>query len=101
MEKLLKLLKATGLPVAYSSFPATKAPTYPFVTYKFLYNSNFNADGKVYEPIARYKISLFCNKKDLSTEEKVEKALDGYVWDKEETELTDKKAFEIDYEVEI
>lgn len=80
LVELVQLLKATGLPVAYSHFKATEispAPSPPFITYLEFDSSNFHADNKTYKQIRNINIELYTNKKDLESEKKIEDLLDA------------------------
>ncbi|MEN2765681.1 hypothetical protein [Ornithinibacillus xuwenensis] len=78
--ELNQLLKATGLPVAYSHFRNTESlspPSPPFITYLELDSNNFYADNKTYKQVRNVNIELYTNKKDLEAESKIENLLDS------------------------
>nr|DAJ16794.1 MAG TPA: tail completion protein [Myoviridae sp. ctO7l1] len=101
LEKVKDILEATGIPVAYRAFPVGKAPSLPFICYRFSYTNNFNADDRVYQVINRVTIELYIEVKDPATEALVEAALDGLCWEKSEEYLDDERCYEIIYEIEV
>lgn len=101
LEEFEKVLESTGLPVAYYAFPENEAPPLPFICYLVSYTDNFFADNKVYQMINHIQIEVYTKEKNIEIEEKVEKALSSFLWDKTETYLDDEKCFEIIYELEV
>ncbi len=100
-EDILKKLKKTGIPVAYRCFPEGDAPPLPFICYFTTGSNNFAADGKVYYAGKRFMVELYCSKKDLELEKKVEDALEGLFWEKEESYIESEKCYQIAYEMEV
>ena len=101
LEEFKKILKTTGLPVAYYAFPENAAPALPFICYLVPFTNNFGADGKVYEKINHIQVELYTKMKNQEIEEKVENALSSFYWEKTEIYLEDEKCFEIIYELEV
>lgn len=106
LEKLYQLLKATGLPVAYSHFKASEtnpAPAPPFITYVETETNNFIADNKTYYEIKSVDIELYTSKKDLETEALIKKMLDAanIPFQKNEIYVESQEVFKITYEVEL
>ena len=101
LAELKGLLETTGLPVAYRMWAVDSAPPLPFLTYRALESRNFAADGKVYQPSQIVSVELYSKTKDMTSEGKVETALDGFVWEKEETYSDDEKCYIIYYEIEV
>lgn len=104
--ELYKLLKATGLPVAYSHFKVSEsnpAPVPPFITYVETETSNFIADNKTYHEISAVDIELYTSKKDLETEALIKKLLDeaNIPFQKNEIYVESQEVFKITYEVEL
>lgn len=89
--------------VAYRSFPIDKAPKLPFICYVVSGTDNFVADGKVYETRTEIDIELYTAKKDITTESKVEDALNEafLIWDKVEEYIESEQCYEIIYSVII
>ena len=105
-SELYTMLKATGFPVAYSHFTATTnnpLPTPPYITYLTAYSSNLMADNKVYKKIDNLQIELYTNKKDLTTEKKLEDILDNndIAYDSTETWIDTEKLFQKIYEIRL
>lgn len=100
-----KILQSTGIPVAYRYFPAddpkNPPPAPPFICYFETNDNNFAADGIVYKKIANIAVELYTEKKDLASEEKVEKALSSFFWSKDEEYLKDEKCYFVVYEMEV
>ena len=95
------LLNTTGLPVAYYSFPENKAPQLPFICYFVSHTNNFYADNKVYKVINHVQVELYTKLKSIEFEEKVERAISSFHWEKTETYLEDEKCFKITYDLEV
>lgn len=98
------LISAIGTgKVAYRAFPVGKAPKLPFVCYLVDGTNNFVADNRVYKVITKINIELYTSKKDITSEKKIEDALNdaSIVWDKTEEYLDDEQCYEILYTIEI
>lgn len=52
MDKILAVLRETGISFAYDHFAEGEAVEPPFICYLFPGSNNFAADGKVYHKIA-------------------------------------------------
>ena len=106
LNDIYTILKATGYPVAYSHFTGTTTtplPIPPYITYLTAYSSNLMADNKVYKKIDNLQIELYTNKKDLTTEKKLEDILDNndIAYDSTETWIDTEKLFQKIYEISI
>lgn len=101
INDMRKLLKETGLPVAYRCFPENKAPDLPYICYLTPYSNNFAADGQVYYKKDHMQVELYCRKKDVELEEKVEQALSSFFWEKEENYIDSEKCYQITYAMEV
>lgn len=105
LTEFARILKTTGLPVAYRSFPEGDSqnppPNLPFICYLETGTTNFAADGVVYQKIKELAVELYTKNKDVSVEEKVEKALSSFYWNKEEDYLDDEKCYMIVYSLEV
>lgn len=99
------ILQTTELPVAYRFFPEgdkkNPPPNPPFICYLETDTNNFSADGVVYVKVVEFAVELYTEKKDLELEEKVEKALSSFYWNKEEEYLDDEKCYMIVYRLEV
>ncbi len=101
LEDIAKLLKSTGFPVAYWSFEEKKAPPMPFICYMVAYSNNFGADNTVYQKINHIQVELYTKYKEPQAEEKVEKALSSFYWEKTETYIDTQSCRQILYEIEV
>ena len=101
LNQLSKLLKSTGLPVAYRCWPVGHAPPLPFLCYRFTRSNNFAADGAVYHSALRVRIELLTERKSPDIEAKVESALASLFWEKEEVYNDSEKCYLILYEMEM
>ncbi|UYO18747.1 hypothetical protein [Bacillus sp. 41-22] len=79
LGELIKILEATGYPVAYSHFTATPGnPVPPYICFLVEGSANLMADNKVYHKINDLNIELYTTKKDLFAEAKLEQVLDDH-----------------------
>lgn len=103
MDKLLEILKATGIPFAYDHFAESEAPEPPFICYLLSDSDNFAADGKVYFKANEVHIELYTDTKDLSVEQQVEAVLDehGIFYDRSEVWIESEKLYEVLYSFEM
>lgn len=101
LEEFKNLLETTGIPVAYYAFPEDESPGLPFICFLVSGSNNFAADGIVYKKIDHIQVELYTKNKDIESEEKVEKALSSFYWQKEEIYLKDERCFEVLYELEV
>jgi hypothetical protein len=101
LEGIRKQLEATGLPVAYRTWPERKAPPLPYICYMVSYSNNFFADNVTYCPVDHIQIELYTKLKDPDNEDKVEKALSSFCWEKTEEYLDSERCYQILYEIEV
>ena len=73
MERLISIIKETGIPYAYDHFAEGEAPDPPFLCYLLPGSDNFSADGKVYHKISEVRLELYTDFKDLSSEQHLQK----------------------------
>lgn len=92
-------LVRTGLPVAYSHFK--RRTQLPFICYMQSGTDNFAADNEMYFPVKSVRIELYTNKKDESSEKKVESALSGIYWEMSESYIKEENVFQVVYEIEV
>lgn len=97
MEKLLEILKETGIPFAYDHFAEGEGPAPPFICYLIPRSDNFAADGRVYYKINEVRIELYTDCKDIAVEQKLEAVLDGHgiFYDKTETWIESERLYEV------
>ncbi|MEK4835985.1 hypothetical protein [Bacillus sp. FSL L8-0152] len=108
LGELIKILEATGYPVAYSHFIATPgkpvpAPAPPYICFLVDGSANLMADNKVYHKIDDANIELYTTKKDLVAEEKLEKVLDDHEipYDSYGTFIESEKMYQKIYETRL
>ena len=103
MERLISIIKETGIPYAYDHFAEGEAPDPPFLCYLLPGSDNFSADGKVYHKISEVRLELYTDFKDLSSEQQVETALDaeGIFYNKTETWIDSEKLYEVLYSFDM
>lgn len=103
MDKLLEILKESGIPFAYDHFAEGESPNPPFICYLLPYSDNFAADGRVYHRINEIHIELYTDFKDLSAERKLEAVLDkhGIFYDRSEVWIESEKLYEVLYSFEM
>ena len=103
MDKLLKMLKDTGLPFAYDHFTEGEAVDPPFLCYLIPGSHNFAADGKVYHKVSIVHLELYTDEKKPSLEQAVEAVLDSseIFYDKTEVWIESEKLYEVLYTFEM
>ncbi len=101
IKEIMDLLKTSGLQVAYRSFPEEEAPPLPYICFLVAGYDNFAADGIVYYEAKQITVELYTKHKDILMEEKVEKALSSFYWEKSEEYIDDEKCYQITYELEV
>ena len=101
LSEMAELLKRTGLPVAYESFPEGEAPPLPFICYTNPEDNNFAADGTVYHSSKVIHVELYTERRDLEIEKAVEAVLSAFFYEKTAIYLDDEKCYEILYELEV
>lgn len=99
MQDFEKILKSTGLPVAYRVFDEEITP--PYIAYLRRYADPFPADGKNYASFNMMRVELYTDQKDEEIEAKVETALDQFGYAHEETFLQEENLYMNVYEMEI
>lgn len=103
MQRLLEMLKQTGIPFSYDHFAEGESPEPPFICYLLPGSDNFAADGKAYYKINEVRIELYTDTKDLAVEQKMDAVLDehGIFYAKSETWIDSEKLYEVLYQFEM
>lgn len=103
MDKLLQMLKDTGLPFAYDHFAEGEAVDPPFLCYLLPGSHNFAADGGVYHKVSIVHLELYTDEKNPSLEQMVEAVLDSgeVFYDKTEVWIGSEKLYEVLYTFEM
>ena len=91
----------SGLPVTYRAWLEGEAPELPFLCYLVAGTDTLPADGGVYVQWDNVRVELYTAKKDPALEAKVEAALAGFTWTKEETYITSERCYLIAYGVDV
>lgn len=77
-ELRTQIMKQTGIPVAYRSFEAAKAPDIPFIVYYVVQRDDERADDMVFMKNSAINVELYFARKDLSLEAKLESFFDDF-----------------------
>lgn len=101
LETLKDRLEVTGLPVAYRAFPEKQAPELPFICYLCTSDDPLFADGETFYSYSNVRVELYTKFKDPAAEAKVEAALSGFHWKKEEIYISAERCYMILYEIEV
>lgn len=101
LPQLKTLLETTALPVTYRAWPEKAAPPLPFLCYLCTGFDSLHADGLVYHLVTHVQVELYTRLKDPEAEAKVEAALSGFHWKKEETYIDTERCYMILYEIEV
>ena len=103
LKELITLIKSIGFPVAYHHFEEGHSPIPPYLLYLYQQSENFGADNYSYHKSGLLQIELYCQKKDIQAEEKVETFLDNhfFYFDKIEQYLASEKLYQITYTISI
>ncbi len=78
LAELAAELEKLEIPIAYGEFVDTEenpAPSPPFITYQFAYDSDAMADNQNYTEIGNVQIELYTNKKEPETEKLIQDKL--------------------------
>ena len=67
MDKIMELLRKTGIPFAYDHFAEGESPDPPFICFLLPASDNFSADGQVYFKVTEVHIELYTDKKIWSS----------------------------------
>lgn len=98
IDRVLRALKASGLPAAYSHFDTKIDP--PFVVYYGSGQDTMSADNTRFWHDNSYNVEYYFNDKDVENEEELEAAFiaEGFQFEKsEDTYLDDEDVFVIYY----
>lgn len=104
--ELFQALKSLGMPVAYGEFINTEenpAPSPPFITYQFAYDSGLKADNQNYLDISNFQIELYTVTKDPVREKLVQDKLKELrlPYSKVEAYIESEKVRQIVYEIQL
>ena len=101
LETLAERLALTDIPVTYRAWPEGEAPGLPYVCYRTAGDNPTFADGQVYYSYSDVLVELYTSVKSPEEERKVESALAGFHWKKNESYITDQRCYRIEYEIEV
>ena len=99
MDRIVEIVKETGLPFAYDHFEEGESPEPPFLCYLLPESNNFSADGKVYLKVTVVNLELYTDSKAPDTEKKIEDILDknSIYYEKTEVWIESEKLYEVLY----
>ena len=97
--QLKTLLDTTGFPVAYRYFATAQQA--PYICFFFYGDNVFSADSERYHVANKYRVELYTAEKDPSAESRVENALAGFVFSKDEDYIESIKMLRTTYEIEV
>ena len=93
------LLKATSLPVTYHHY--NKPPALPYMIYLTSKDRRYGPDeGPNLISDKDLTVELYTLKKDVSSEEKVETALENFEYEKHEAYIESEGMWQISYDIE-
>ena len=101
MQSLYDKLTKIPIPFAYNDFPKDKTPPMPYGVYSTQRANPFYADGEVYYLFGHLQVELYTKRKRLDLERKIERALEGFAWTRNEEYLSEEKCYVITYELEV
>lgn len=101
LSELYALLLTTGLPVVYRGWPIGSVAKPPYICYLSLGTNTVRADGVVYYQWEDVQVQLYTELKSPELESKVEAALSGFSWQKEEIYIDTERCYMILYEIEV
>ena len=103
-EKIERILKTVGIPVAYRQFIPFRdkhVPEPPYLIYIISPEEAFGADRKMLAVRRHVIIELYTGKKDTDLERWVETLLKGWEWSKEEDYIESEALYLVRYEFDI
>lgn len=102
-QELYQALQTTGLPLAYSHFPESSAPTPPYIVYLYTYSSDIMADNHNYVGRGNWQVELYSKTEDLVSEKKVQDLLKSLrlPYRKTEAWLASEGLRQVIYEVQL
>ena len=74
-EKIYSMLKATGLEVVYRTWDEGSDKPMPYICFRVVDTSNFNADNTSFCPVTNWAVELYSERKDDESEAKIEEVL--------------------------
>lgn len=100
-QEVYTMLQGIGLPVTYYQWPEDHAPDPPYLVFYYPGDNDFKADDSNYAKIRQLVVELYTDEKDFAQEAAVEAALDGMVYERDETYLDSERMFEVSYTMEV
>lgn len=101
VKRLVNQLESTGLPVTYLAWPENDAPALPYICYLDEGSNPTFADGQVYYSYDDVRVELYTRIRSADVEMRVEAALAGYHWKKDNAYLDTELCFKITYDIEV
>lgn len=102
-EEINDMMEEMELPFAYHHFAESESHAPPFLLFLSQGEDTFSADNVAYHSFKQLDIELYTDKKEPSTEEKVESVLTSHniYYQKSEVWIESEKLFEVIYEISI
>lgn len=103
LVEVAEMLAECGVPVAYYSWPESKAPPLPYICYYYPSMSPETADDTHQADIYSLNVEFYTPVKDADGEASIEAIFKnaGMVFTKEETYLDDEHMYEVLYMMEV
>lgn len=103
MKRITDMLKELHIPYAYHHFAEGESPKPPFIVYLCPGSDNVFADDVTYFDITDVDIELYTDKKDITTEKKVERALTshGFPYSRTETYIPTERLYEVVFSTQL
>lgn len=103
-DKIKELLISTQLPVAYRAFKKYKnkpPPDLPYIIYLYTREHHSGSDKKNNLVKKNILVELYADTKDEIAEQKVEKVLNAFEFEKDEIYIELENLYQVRYEFEI
>lgn len=103
-ERVERILKPIGLPLAYREFKPYKnkpVPNPPYLVYLIDNESGRGADGKNLLTRKRVTVELYSSTKNTSLEAAIEAAICEYEFEKYEDYIKEEKMYLVSYEFDV
>lgn len=102
-KKIAAMIASVGLPLTYHHWDKNSAPSLPYIVYQYPERDDFYADDENYQTVTSLTIELYSDKKDFTSERKIESVLKahGITYEKYEAYISSEEMYEVSYETEV
>lgn len=102
-KEIFEMLKSSGLPVVYYSWPEEEAPQLPYLVFYYPSNADEFADNRNFQRNNNLNVELYTEDKEFELEEQIGELLNDYglTYSKSQTYLDTEEMYEILYESEV